>query len=415
MRIANLEYKKSIFIIILLLLCVFQLGILWSEKNPGIPFPFSSRMRLWNSNENIDLDEVKKNYYCADAIIVSNGKRDLYYPLEPGSSLYRAVWNDMQNSYLKQIIEKKPVLSDRNWYSLIKMKCIVVQFKNPIPTGIIRWFTGAEPTVPPAVKQIYKIAIFPSESINYSENILYVYDSENVYKYTVTIGQDGMKRDDYIKAIDTIDNGDVFPMNRLVASYPSVENPELLVSLIDSEKKIWDLLVKTPNEIVFNNDNIDRIDEYLLEDYRSSIVTKFSEDGTNLIFSNEERVYRYYMNGFLDYQYRNKNSGDKGLVEEALEKAITFIEYRKKNLVDGADICLSSVNKDDDGLNYYIFTFDYVMDGMEIKILNDRDKTVKSAITVCANRDRVVDVKWYIKTFAYNDYYTNYNLNFYNF
>ena len=45
--------------------------------------------------------------------------------------------------------------------------------------------------------------------------------------------------------------------------------------------------------------------------------------------------------------------------------------------------------------------------------MNLQDRTVKPAITVVANRDRVVDVKWYIKTFSNNDYYNNYSLYFF--
>ncbi len=201
-------------------------------------------------------------------------------------------------------------------------------------------------------------------------------------------------------------------MNRLASYYPSIENPELLVRMDDGKKQIWDLLVKTPNEIVFNDENIDMIDGYLLHDHRGSIITKFSEDGTNLIFSDEQQVYRYYYNGFFDYQYRNKNSGDKGIVGEALEKALIFIENRRKNLIEGVEIHLNSITERS---NYYEFTFDYVLEGMDIKIRSNRDQEVESAITVSANRDRVVDVKWYIKTFAHNDYYSFYNLNFYDF
>lgn len=419
MRIANAEYKKSILMIFLLLLCVFQMGILWSEKNPGIPFPFITQLRFWKSNETHNIDEVKNNYYSAGTIIVSNGSEDLCWPLNPGHNLYKSVWKDLQNSYLRQIIEKRPEqtsgekLYEQNWYTLIKMKCIIVEFKNPLPKGAIKWLTGAKDIAASSLKNIYKIAIVPYESINNNENTLYVYDGVNISKYLVNIGSGDMKKSEYIKAIETIeDNEGVFPMNRLASYYPSIKNPELLVRMDSGEKKIWDLLVITPNEIDFNNENVDRIEEYLLEDHRGSIIPKFSEDGTNLIFTDEQQVYRYYYNGFFDYQYRKKNNGDKGLVEEALEKALIFIENRKNKLIDGVEIHLSKISEKP---FYYEFTFDYVFDGMEVKIQDSRNQDVQPAIIISANRDRVVDVKWYIKTFAYNDYYDFYNLNFYDF
>jgi len=54
----SLEFKKSILMIVLLLLSVFQMGILWSDKSPGVPFPFLSQS-LWSKAETVKIDEVK--------------------------------------------------------------------------------------------------------------------------------------------------------------------------------------------------------------------------------------------------------------------------------------------------------------------------------------------------------------------
>ncbi len=417
MRLFNFEFKKSILIIFLLLLCVFQMGILWSEKNPGVPFPFSSQIRFWRSNDTVDLDEVKELYYRPKSILVSDGSGDLYWPLDSKNNLYRSIWKDLKDSYFRQIIQMKPVIGDkeyeRDWYSLIKMKTIILEFKNEIPSGIIRWLAGVDSSVVPAVKQIYKLAIFPSEDINNNKNTLYVYDGHTVYKYVVTIEPGNLKKEDYEKAITTIRNSEtIIPMNRLIAFYAITEEKELLISLSDKNKKIWDLLVKTPDTIALNKNNMDNIKENLLDESRRSIITRLSDDLTNVIFSDTEQVYRYYFNGLLDYQYRGKEAGEKGLVEEALEKALMFIECRKGDMIQGAGIYLSKIDETDKN---YIFIFDYVMDDMEIKIKKDTEKAIHHAITVHANRDRVLDVKWYIKTFAYNDYFNEYSLFFYDF
>ena len=69
------------------------------------------------------------------------------------------------------------------------------------------------------------------------------------------------------------------------------------------------------------------IEEYLRED-TGSMITKFSEDGTNLIFRTSSR-FIYYFNGFFDYQYRNKNNGDKGLVEKPGEGPHLYRKQKK--------------------------------------------------------------------------------------
>ena len=72
------------------------MGILWSEKNPGVLFSFSHSAR---SNSSIDIDEVKENYYRPKAILISSGKGDLYWKLNSKSNLYRLIWNDFKDSY----------------------------------------------------------------------------------------------------------------------------------------------------------------------------------------------------------------------------------------------------------------------------------------------------------------------------
>ncbi|NLX78118.1 MAG: hypothetical protein GXZ01_12270 [Clostridiaceae bacterium] len=416
MRIFSVELKKSLFMIFLIILSLLQMGILWTEQNPGVPFLFSSQNRRYN-DFSVDIDKVKDKYIQPERIMVSDGSGALYWQLDTNDGLFHDIWGDFMHSYFRQILETRPAEGskpyERDWYLLTKMRCIVVEFKSPVHSDIIRLIIGGESTLSKTLKQIYKIAIFPSESINNNENTLYVFDGETVYKYVVKIEQGNMKKEEYIRVVRNIHNNEnIIPVNRLNYFYSSVDNMDLLVSLDENrEKRIWDLLVKTPDKIILNRDNLDKIEDYLLGDsYKSSMVRKFGEDGTSIIFSDTEKVLRYYNSGFLDYQYRNKSLGEKGPANEAFEKAITFIEYRKNNLIEGVDILLTGIEERSEN---YVFTFDYVQDGMEIKIMDLQSQTLKPAITITANRDRVVDVKWYIKTFSNNDYYNNYSLYFF--
>lgn len=416
MHVSNLEYKKSILIVILLLLCVVQMGILWSEKNPGVPILFSPQKFL-PAVENVDINQVKSFYLRPERIMVSNGN-GVYSPLDPKHRLYQSIWNDLKNSYINQVVKQKPVgekTSPLDWDTLKNMKCILFEFKEPIPVGILQWMTNSDDSYATIVRKIYKIAIFPQEDINNDQNTLYITDDGiTTYKYVVKIEQGQMKKDDYIRAINSIgEDNTIISMERLSRYHPSVNNEDLLVSMEKNKyKRIWDLLVKTPGEIVIQRDNIDRIQEYLLDEYKGSMITVPSEDGSSIIFSDDEKVVRFNQNGFFDYRYRNRNYGDKGTAEEALKQALTFIEYRRKNLIDNAEVYLSQINSSPD--NYYTFKFDYVIDDMEIKVL-DGDNRVKPAIIISANRDRVLDVEWYIKTFEYNDYFNFYSLYFYDF
>ena len=367
------------------------MGILWTGKNPGVPFLFPTQ-KLWSSVDLPDINDVKGEYLKPKKITVSDGTGILYWSLNTSDNLSRAIWSDFNKSYFRQILEQKPIEGaksyEQDWHTLIKMKSIILEFENPVSTEIISWTTDYKSLFTMPLKQIYKIAIFPAESINNNENTLYVYDGETVYKYVVKTEQGNMKKDDYISVINDIHKNEAsIPLNRLAYSYPSVKNHELIVSLdVKSERKIWDLLVKTPDEIILNRDNLDNIETYLLGDiYRGSMVTTFKDDSTSIICSDTEQVLRYYKNGFLDYQYRNRTLGEKGRISDAFEKALAFIEHRR-SLVEGVEIILNSMVLEDKDENY-VFTFDYVIDGMEVKIISQQDEAVRPAITIVANSE----------------------------
>ena len=407
----SLEFKKSILMIFLLLLCVLQMGILWVDKSPGVSI-FSSQ-RFWPKTENIKVEEVKKNYIHPGRIIVSDGT-EVYWPLEPDNAFYSAIWNGFTGSYLKQILEQSAA---DNVYTPTgipyKKKCVIVEFKCSVPVGILQWLTGTEKPAMTPFKEISKVAIIP-DSLNHNEIILYLTeDGVNVYEYIVNIEQGSIRKEDYYYLLDTIrDNETIIPLRTFGSLYPGIENGELLAVLSEDKelKMIRDLRVTTPDEIVLRQDNIDRIQEYLIES--SSTYTAPSKDGTSVLFSDDEKIVYYYDNGFFDYRYRTW-TGPKGAAEEALEQALTFIEYRRKNLELDSGIYLTDIVSTNP--NYYVFTFNYFMYGMEIKVLDEKGKTIKPSIRIIANRERVLDAKWYIKTFSDNDFAKNYDLNFINF
>ena len=425
----SLEFKKSILMIFLLLLCVFQMGILWSDKSPGIPFPFIS-LNLWAKAETVKIDEVKGSYIHPKRIVVSDGGTGFtdgngkYWPLSSDTDAYKGIWADFTGSYLKQILESKPKgESAADWNTIMKKKCIIIEFKISIPVGILQWMSGTEKPVMPPFKEIQKVALIP-DPINYNQNTLYVTsDGEKAYEYVVTI-EGGMRKEDYVGLINGIGGEDAIIPMTLVGTYHPVKNDELLAVLSDKkeERIIWDLAVKTPKEIILQRDNIDTIQEVLLDSGSKytelneyTVLNKdtgLSEERTELLFSDDEKIVKYYQNGFFDYRLRQLN-GPKGTIEEAFEKAVAFIEARRKKIIYETDICLRGYDSSKE--NYYIFTFDYVFDDMDIEVLNEETKSIGPVITIIANRERVLDVKWHIKTLEYNDYHNYYNLNFYDF
>lgn len=425
----SLEFKKSILMIFLLLLCVFQMGILWSDKSPGIPFPFLSRS-LWPKTETVKIDEVKGLYVHPKRIVVSDGGTGItegngkYWPLSSDSDAYQGIWADFTGSYLKQIFEKSPEGENiADWNTTMKKKCIIIEFKISVPVGILQWMSGTEKPMMPPFNKIHKIAIIP-DNINYNQNILYITDDgESAYEYVVTI-EGGMKKEDYMGLINGFGGNDAIIPMTLVGTYHPVKNDELLAVLSDKkeERIIWDLAVKTPKEIILQMDNVDTIQEILLDlgskytkFYENTVLneeTGLSEVRTEVLFSDDEKIVKYYQNGFFDYRLRQLN-GPKGTIEEAFEKAVAFIEARRKKIIYETDINLRGYDSSKE--NYYVFTFDYVFDDMDIEVLDEETKTIGPVITISANRERVLDVKWHIKTVEYNDYHNYYNLNFYDF
>lgn len=202
------------------------------RKNPGVPFLFSTQ-KLWYSVDLPDIDDVKGEYLQPEKIIVSDGSGILYWSINTTDNYYGSIWADLNKSYFRQILEQKPTEGtksyEQDWHSLIKMKSIIVEFKSPVSTEIISWVTNYKSIFTMPLKQIYKIAIFPTESINNNENTLYVYDGETVYKYVVKTEQGNMKKDEYVGIINNIHKNEAsIPLNKLAYSYPSVKTKSLL-------------------------------------------------------------------------------------------------------------------------------------------------------------------------------------------
>ena len=105
----------------------------------------------------------------------------------------------------------------------------------------------------------------------------------------------------------------------------------------------------------------------------------------------------------MEYKYLSQyDRADKGSEIEALERAIEFIADLA-DLVKEADIYLSGINSDKDG--YYTFTFDYKVNQNPVSFLDypvntGQEGFVNNAITINANRKKVLSCYWIIKEFS---------------
>ena len=406
----SLEFKKSILMIFLLLLCVLQMGILWVDKSPGVSI-FSSQ-RFWPKTENIKVEEVKKNYIHPGRIIVSDGT-EVYWPLEPDNAFYSAIWNGFTGSYLKQILEQSAAdnVYYTDWDTLIKKKCVIVEFKCSVPVGILQWLTGTEKPAMTPFKEISKVAIIP-DSLNHNEIILYLTeDGVNVYEYIVNIEQGSIRKEDYYYPVGyDQDNETIIPLRTFGSCIPVLKMENFLPFCPEDKelKMIRDLRVTTPMKLCSA--------KIILTGYRSIYRIQFNL--YSAIKTVQVCFFLMTKKSFIITITASSITGtehgpaQREVAEEALEQALTFIEYRRKNLELDSGIYLTDIVSTNP--NYYVFTFNYFMYGMEIKVLDEKGKTIKPSIRLLRTGTRS-GCKWYIKTFSDNDFAKNYDLNFINF
>lgn len=421
------EKFKAGLLICLIILCIVQIGILWSYQSLSSPISlfFNSNSK---SNSPISIDDSKGEYLLPYRIAISTGFDGEHYVIPNGSKEYTTLWNGAKQ-YIDQALETKPQniqpFNEDDWGTLVANKPYMFEFKTPIPIDIVKWTLDLEDYKGEGLPSIYKMVICPDDSDNGYADTLYIRDDKKIYTY----------------GIKNIENNSLSysVFNEIYASQKSANNSKSYQMAIEKYRKFdisKDMISvfsgqkqeSLPNITCETIRGLDK-EEYTYDDFYDMALDLFGNARIDydfdvdvngwVVFTKEDGSYRLYKNSILEYKYTGNQADTNEInVLEAYKKTLTcLLENKGQN--DNITFYLSSINRKQ---GVYIFNFDYSIslggEKGEIPILLDNYKipnsedVLSNCISIEASSKKVLSFKWLFLKFYVGNSFENYEWSF---
>lgn len=426
------EIVKSLILALLILTSLIQVGILWNQKNHGLPISFFTRLFLPAGVTSEDVDKSKGDYLQPYKIIVSEGLDDNQWLIDRKNKYYEKLWSDAR-LYISDILSPKQGLkrsempySEEVWSGIAaEKKGFVFEFKSNLGPSLLSWFdTSSSGSSNDALLGIHKMIVLPWEDLNYNSNTIYLLDSDagKIYKYTISTDKKHLNKDLYEEIFKDLAKNTNLRSYRVIKSvmpdarkkpFP-IRDDILIISTGPKHVSLPEITCYIPNTIDGRDISLEELANGILGSDKDNF--DFSVDVMDTkVFRNVNNTFRLYSDGVLDYRYLTAvEASDKGSINDAMKNALLFISKRK-GMLSGVDhIYLSGINKGVD--NYYEFTFDYCVGGMPVQFnfkpkLKD-DGPLLNAITIRANSKRVLSCWWIMRSFRQSKETNEFNLRF---
>jgi len=412
-----IERIKSIFLIILIIISIIQVGILWGYQSHGLPTGFlSSFFSRISPNYAFDLNKAKEEFRNPYKVVVSLGRDGKRWVVTKNNENYSKLCSNF-SYYLQEALKTKPEesksLSTQDWYNFVlSKKSFIFEFKVNIDIRLINWMYGIHDTGGNELTGVYKAALLPDENINENNMVMYITDGLKLYKYVLKVG--GIDKKGLAAIIDNLSENIRLKTYSVIGDYFSGTSTRQDILYLhkfgmikDNTYNFYNLMCKAPSELIpkdpGNISDRNQVAENFLgnENFESDI----GDDGS-LVFVNLNNVYRIYDDGLLQYRYKpDGNEPGKGSIQDAFAKTLEFLfKYNRQNLISNVDIILTNISEDK---NSYKFSFDYFIDEIPV-IVNYSSKgtsknVYKNAITVEASGSRVISADWIIKDFEFQE------------
>lgn len=423
------ERIKLILLVFLIATSILQVGILWSKQNHGLPTHFLQAFLWWKDarTHNVDVDEMKREYFYPYSIIASEGPSQNHWVLSPNSDYYKELWEEAQ-SYLSTILWSKNIqyrteeaASEDRWSELVKKRGFLYEFKVSFDRQLLSWLLDTGNVSENDSWTMNKMLVLPWEDVNNS-CIIYIYNGKKLFKYAITIDAKSMARNEYDGILSKLAQQKDLVKYNITTEFLSAAAKGKF-----SARKDMMIVVSEPTKgISFNNllsshhptlawakegdmeeHEILRIKENILGQEKDIYDEQVGQDSEepSIVFLNQNSMYKIHTTGLLEYMYFDTLAPlRKGAIEDAFSQVVKFLGS-KKHLITGADIYLTSLD-DKDADDYYTFTFDYIISLPGKKqlpvYLYSKEQGISHAITIKANSKRVIECKWFIRKFSYS-------------
>ncbi|PYG87179.1 hypothetical protein LY28_02315 [Ruminiclostridium sufflavum DSM 19573] len=425
------EKVKAILLVCLIILCIVQIGILWSNQSYSSPISLFSNSNSKNSSP-VSIDDTKGEYLLPYRIAISTGFDGEHYVIPNGSKEYTTLWNGARQ-YIDQALETKPQkiqpFNEDDWGTLVANKPYTFEFKTQIPIDIIKWTLNMEDSEGEGLSGIYKLVICPDDSDNSYADTLYVRDDKNIYIYSINSAKNDILSYSVFNEIYTKQKSDINSKSYQMAieKYRKFEISKDLLSVFSGKRQD-----SYPDFICEPISGLDK-EEYSYDDFYDMALDLFGnaridydfdvDVNGSVVFKKADGVYRLYKNSILEYKYTGNQTNIEELnVLEAYKKALSYLlESRSQNdIMSNITVYLSSI---DIKQGSYIFNFDYSIslgeENGEVPILlkdykipNSDNQLLSNGISIEASSKKVISFKWLALKFYVDNNIENYEWSF---
>lgn len=401
------ERVKSIIIIALIFLGLVQVGIQWGYQSQGTPTGFISGL-FGRSNAKVSDADTREGLFKPDRLILSDGEK-AHWMLKEDNSYYSMFWDEAKQA-LSEIIEGKIALNESGeaWIDIFEKRCYLIDFEYNINSDLLKWFLGVSgksqdiPTVreliiKPDIIDEKKIVIY----IRTADDKVYVSEEINTVREKSLNG--------IITSIKESEKYREYWSLRAGRVDESLQADPDILYILDSPV-YWpytEFAVNSPSK----GQRYEEVAEIILGNERGRYNTSVDSTGT-LQFTNTNNIYKYYSEGYLNYQYlKDTDSSVDRDIGEALLNAYNFITKVKGLASANVDIMLTYAEEQQGKQGIYVFNFDFKLDGMpvtfNVKESGMDSPEIKHAIVIKANSKRVLRCDCIIKDveiYAKNNY-----------
>lgn len=391
------ERIKSILIIVLIFLGIIQVGIQWGYQSQGTPTGFISGL-FERGNIKVSDADTREGLFKPDRLVLSDGEK-AHWILKEDNSYYNLFWKEAKQA-LHEIMEGRISLSESGeaWIDIFEKRCCLIDFEYDINSDLLKWFlgvSGKSQDIPTVRELIIKPDIIDEKKI-----VIYLHTADNkVYvSDEITTGREKSLNSIISSIKDSEKYREYWTLRagRIDASLQA--DPDILY-ILDSPI-YWPYAAFTV-DYPSKGKRYEEVAEIVLGNEKGRYNTSIDSSG-NLQFTNSNNIYKYYPEGYLNYQYlKDNDSAVNRDIGEALLNAYNFISKIKILANADVDIMLTYAEEQQGKQGIYVFHFDYKLDGMPVTISVDDsgiDSTnTKHAIVIKANSKRVLQCDWIIR------------------
>jgi hypothetical protein len=357
---------KSLLLVLLMVLCIVQVGILWSTQSGSFHF-LSSLFSDSKSTSQVTVEDAKGNYLLPFRIVLSTGFDKEHLVIPNGTKEYSYIWDSVK-TYLSKAVATRPqkvrTFSEKEWGRIAASKPYLLEFKTPVPIDIINWVLNIKSSGG-SLTSIYKIILCPDDPDNNYSDTLYIRDDKNIYTFSLSNSAVGTLRKDEFESIyaKLSENPDSKKYQMTIETWEDVNiSLDMLGPIIENTTETYPNLTCT----AFPGIDANKLDIYDYEkigkDLFGESINNFDYDrdiNGSAVFKKADSVYRLYKNSVLEYKFTGTlMSVDSLNLLESYKKAVQFIIdiNRQNSLLSGISVYLSGIEQKS---NSYVFKFDY--------------------------------------------------------